>query len=258
VRQLPTAAQARPGIDPRIRKRRIEVARMEGRRRLRVLLAVAGAFLAISAAVAFLHSPAARVHRVVLEGAVHTPLGAVEQASGLEAHPLMVDLDTAAVARRVRALPWVATASVRRDWPSTVVVRLTERRPVAQAPARGGGWVLVDRGGRVLARGARPWPSQPELAGLAPAPGPGGRVLGASAQLDLAARLPGWLRPQVRQVGRGPQGLELGLGLPARVELGDSSQLGAKFSALATLLAQAPQPGGTYDLTVPSAPALTR
>ncbi|MBV8559692.1 MAG: hypothetical protein JO050_02895, partial [Acidimicrobiia bacterium] len=45
------------GIDPRFRQRRIEVRRLEGRRRLRVLLVLAGFFFAALLAWAVTRSP---------------------------------------------------------------------------------------------------------------------------------------------------------------------------------------------------------
>lgn len=77
----------------------------------------------------------------------------------LGASYLTVDLDATRAA--VEALPWVASASVRREWPGTLRVSITEEVPVATW--RGVG--LVDAAGLVFADGASAFPALPALAG---------------------------------------------------------------------------------------------
>lgn len=62
----------------------------------------------------------------------------------------MLATDLAAIRGRLRALPWVADASVSRRLPDTVVVRVSEREPVALWQHRGR-FRLIDITGRVLA-----------------------------------------------------------------------------------------------------------
>lgn len=47
-------------------------------------------------------------------------------------HGGFFSLDIGTLKRSVHALPWVDSVSVRRVWPSTLVVRITERQPVAR------------------------------------------------------------------------------------------------------------------------------
>ena len=62
--------------------------------------------------------------------------------------------DLANMRQRLRAHPWVADASVSRRLPDTLVVRITERRPVALWQNHGE-FRLIDISGRVLARPPR-------------------------------------------------------------------------------------------------------
>jgi cell division protein FtsQ len=62
-----------------------------------------------------------------------------------------VDLDD--VSQRVRGLPSVASVAVRRSWPNTLVIEVTERVPVA-AVAVAGGFAIVDADGIVFDRRA--------------------------------------------------------------------------------------------------------
>ncbi|MCA1656298.1 MAG: FtsQ-type POTRA domain-containing protein, partial [Actinobacteria bacterium] len=112
-------APARLPIDPRIRQRRIAVRRDEGRRRLRLLVAAVATVTLAGAGVAATHSALLDVDHVVLTGAAHTSRGDVLAAAGFDHHRFMVDVDGAAIGRRVRALPWVGRAQVARRWPGT-------------------------------------------------------------------------------------------------------------------------------------------
>src|SRR5205807_544626 len=135
----------------RIRDRRIAVRRDEGRRRLRLLLAVLTLSAAILLGWAATRSPLLNVDHVRLVGAQHTDLEQVLAATGLRRGAAMIDLDESHLAAKVAGLPWVAAARVHRSWPGSVTIAVTERAPVAAVPAAAGGWALVDDTGRVLA-----------------------------------------------------------------------------------------------------------
>ena len=72
---------------------------------------------------------------------------------------LAVDLGAARAA--VEALPWVATASVRREWPGTLRIAFTEEVPVATWRDHG----LVNADGVVFVDGAQGFAGLPALAG---------------------------------------------------------------------------------------------
>src|SRR3954454_10330973 len=114
-------------MEPRIRVRRVQVRRQEGRRRLHVLVAVVASLsLGVGGWVAT-RSPLLDVDQVVLEGASLTGATTAAKAGGIIRGTAMVDVDEAAVTRRLRALPWVRSVSVTREWPGTVRIRVVER-----------------------------------------------------------------------------------------------------------------------------------
>jgi cell division protein FtsQ len=249
-------------VHPRFRRRRIEVTREEGRRRLRFVAACLGVAAAIGGAVGASRSPLLDVDAVELRGARHTAVGDVRGATGLGRHPLMVEVDPAGVARRVEALPWVLRARARRRWPGTVVVDVRERTAVAAVAAPGGRWALADGTGRILALEGTGPAGLPAVRG-APAPGRPGTPGPASAarSLRVAAALPAPLRPRVAEVVADPAGeLELHLRDPGGVvRLGPADQLPAKLSAALTVLEKVGLGGFTVlDVRVPAAPVLTR
>lgn len=291
----------KPRVDPRIARRWVEARRQEGRRRLRILIVVLCLGGVAALVVGSLYTPIFEVSQVRvsisgLPGTATTVTSAqVRAEAGLDGHPLMIDLNPAAVERRLDANPLLGTARVVRHWPATVTVAVAERSALAQV-STGAGYVPVDVTGRVLAPPtAAPATGLPVLQSGGPVPSTGGWIPGSagpsadpaaapSSLVDMAAAsdssnvprapaaalafieaLPAGLRGAVQSVtaGSGPD-ISLTV-LPPRaaagtitVDLGDGSQLGAKVTAFETLLEQADLTGVTsLDLSVPTRPAAT-
>jgi cell division protein FtsQ len=255
-------------MDPRIQARVLAVRREARRRRRRWLAVAAGLVLVVVGLVAVTRTPLLAVHHVRVTGAGQTTDAAVLAATGLGQRPLMIDVDTGRLRAEVLGLPWVATASVHRRWPTTVDIRLTERTPVAWAAAAAGGTALLDRSGRVLRVGApaagNP-AAPPTITGIEPA-GPAGSTLpqapGVSDALLVAASLPGSIDPgpatQVRAIVVSGTSLQLALYSGPTVVLGTANELDQKLAALRTLLERVDLRGvATIDLRVPEEPVLT-
>src|SRR5699024_39955 len=118
-------------IDPRIRARRIEVRRDEGRRRLSRLVElglVAGVVLAFVAA---LFTPLLDVDEVAVSGTTAARAEQVAMAAGIELGTPLVSVDLRDAGRRVAALPWVSTVELARGIDGSVALTVTERTPAA-------------------------------------------------------------------------------------------------------------------------------
>jgi cell division protein FtsQ len=252
-------------IDPRIRARRIEVQRTEGRRRLR-RVGIGGIVFAVLAGLWWLTTSAALdVDSFRVDGAAHTGEDAVLSAIDIRRGDALLTADVAGAARALARLPWIATAEVRRSWPGTVVIDVVERVPVAAVAARGGGWVVVDRGGRQLAVELEPALELIRVAGrpMKPALGEdaGERYRGS---LDLAAVVPASMRTSIGALWPQRDGtieatVPLPSGATAIARFGAPVQLEAKLVALAAVLERADLANiRIIDLRVPGAPALTR
>jgi cell division protein FtsQ len=254
-----TRRQPTPPIDPRIRERRVAVTRDAGRRRLRVLIGVLAVLLAFGAAFGLLHSPLASASTIHVVGSRQTSDVDVVRAAGLDTHPLMIDVDTGAVAHRVRRLPWVRTATAQRRWPNTVRIEIVERVPVAQMAADGGGWAVTDEHGQVIEVGGR-LPELPVITGLAPAGPPGSHVEDRAADAITVARaVPPDLRPKVHDVGLDGDKVVLHLVPTGVVVFGDLTRLDQKLVAVETVLAKVDLRNlKVLDVRVPDAPVLTR
>jgi cell division protein FtsQ len=260
VTVLDDAPPPRPPVDPRIRARRIEVRRQQGRRRLRVLTALVVAAAVIALAVAAAFSGLFEVDEVVVDGAQRADPDQIVAASGIERGEALLTLRPGRTAARVAGVPWVAEAEVGRSLTGRVTITVRERQAVAAVPARGGAWVLVDAEGRQLAAVPRPGPGELVLFGTE-ASGVPGEPVGAGAQSVL--RLLDALTPAVREatggVGLDDEDLVLDLNGGGRVRLGDAAGLEAKLVALETMLDRVDlRCLDELNLVVPSAPALTR
>jgi cell division protein FtsQ len=247
-------------IEPRIKQRRIELQRASGRRRLRHIFAAAGLAMSVGAALAVLHSPLLRVRHLQVSGANHLGLAEVSRVSKVGPRTPMVDVKASKVEASLERLPWIRSVVVHRHWPGTVTVAVVERTPVAQIRAVAGGWAEVDASGKVLDQAQSSWAGLVTLVGFGTAGQPGSTLPGARAGLDVGSAIPRSILPQVSEVLSDPGGkTSLELTGSVTVSLGAPTQLKAKMSALATMLAQVNMTAvRTIDLEVPEAPTLTR
>src|SRR5206468_3529550 len=93
---------------------------------------------------------------VTIQGLVRLTKQQVLDRAALPAGRSLVRIDPAAIAARVERLPPVANATVVRRWPHGILIKVTERRPVAVV-STGSAWRLVDINGVAFATvGAQP------------------------------------------------------------------------------------------------------
>jgi cell division protein FtsQ len=147
----PRSDEPTPDEDPRLARRRRAVEEAPRRRRRRNRVGVAAVVAVVVAAGGATRTPLLDVDRITVSGTHRVDRARVLAATGLSVGDPIVDVDAAAVRRRVMAVPGVASAAVDVRWPSSVAVRVTEERPLARLLV-GGGEVEVARGGRILGR----------------------------------------------------------------------------------------------------------
>jgi cell division protein FtsQ len=252
------SADGRVVVDSRLRARRVEVRIDEGRRRLRRIAWAAGAAATLVLLAGLTQSPLLAVRHVRVAATAHTTAAELQAASGIHTGRPMLDVDAAAAAARLRRLPWVRTVAVKRQWPTTVRITVTERHPVAQI-SHGKGWLLVDVHGRALAQVATPPAGLVRLVGVAPA-SPGRQVAHSTAAIRLTRALPASVKPDVAWIAVDRSGqLALRIRSGGKVVVGSLAELDAKMIAVATMLGHLqPHSFCTVDVQVPNAPTLTR
>jgi cell division protein FtsQ len=262
------------GIDPRIHERRVAVTAAQLARRRRLALLAVAVASCVGVLWLIVQSPFLSVEHVQVQGSTKATRLAVERAADVEHGSALLFLDTGAIAERVEALPWVAHASVSRDLPNGITIKVQERLPVAwvrrpapvgSPPGALGPVAVVDVSGRVLDDEAQPPAGLPEIVGLDDVPARGDD-LGSKAPAAALAALPPELRAQTAAlVVRHGQGvLQLtaipGGGPPAagEVRLGRLEEVGQKGAAALAVLDQLLRDGDTVryvDVRVPGSPA---
>lgn len=274
-------------MDPRFKERWVRVRREQGHRRLRAAVAAGAVVVVIAGGVGAAFSPLLAVRHIRVAATPHVAIPQVLAVTGLADHRPMVEVNAGAAASRLDGLPWVASARVSRQWPSTVTVTIRERRAVAQVSGPGGS-VVVDATGRVLTTPQAATAGLPTLIGAPPAGRPGTWLAGGSLRtpprgavgvsLAVASALPAPVANRVATVsvdGHGVVTLALMPG-PTTVSLGEVAApgdpatgtavtgstvpvtLARQVAALSTLLSTVDlSKVGQIDLTVPDRPALT-
>jgi cell division protein FtsQ len=235
-----SAATSSPGtaaltMDPRVRARRIGVARAKGRRRLFWVAVGVGVSVLLVAAFGVAASSLFSVRTVDVQGAVYTdPDRLAEIVDALAGEPMLL-VDTAAAVEQLEQIPWVEQAEVRKDFPDTLVVDIRERVPVITFVGSDGRWRVTDRDGRVLDV-LDGQPLAPMLvAGVGPDAEPGQF---AGSGFDDVAVLVVALPPELRTITRAatvnPTTGDLGLLFDddVTVNLGQPADLPAKLARL--------------------------
>jgi cell division septal protein FtsQ len=199
-----------------------------------------------------------RVQHVTFIGVRHEPLALVSAASGLEAHPTMLDVNAATVKANLAQFAWIDAVRLVKHWPNTVVVTVHESTAVAVAFNDHHVLQYVDAKGRDL--GTAPLHANlPTLRYLHPrnAQWPYARA-GRSAAY-VAAQLPPAFSAQVSVITENDHGVvTFKMTTPVTFVLGPPTQLHAKFVAIASVIAHSTlAPGDVVDATVPGELAVT-
>lgn len=227
------------------------------RRRRRRRAAVTGSAMALGLVLGWLlfGSSLLAVRRIEVRGVHRVPAAAVREAVRFEiGHPMALVSPDAAAAH-ASAVPLVRSVRVVRSWPSTLVVEVVEREPIAAVPAAGGRLALVDGDGVVVETVAAAPAGLPVLQVDVATAGPAA----LRAARAVSDGLPQPVRDQVRSIGAAsPDGVQLVLTDRSTVQWGSADRSADKAQAL---LAVHPKPGErptVIDVTAPDAPAVHR
>ncbi|MCM4081504.1 cell division protein FtsQ/DivIB [Paractinoplanes hotanensis] len=169
----------------------------------------------------------------------------VEQAVAVPHGEPLARVDLGAVRTRVRELAPVDRVVVRRSWPSTLVVEVVERTPVAAVP-QNGQFSVIDRAGVPFRQVKEAPPGLP----LVRVDFPGRSDLNTASALTVLASLSEELREQVLAISvPKPAQIRLELRKDRTVVWGDDTQSDTKSQVATALLKKA---GKEIDVSAPS------
>ena len=164
----------------------------------------------------------------------------------------LVGVDVSGLSAALGEIPQVRSASIRRGWPTTLVIAITPRTPVAVVPGRTAGvqavWGIVDAEGVIMAQQDR----RPRgLIELTTRPD----TVGAREALAVWMNLPAHIRSRVESIGarraNSMDSTELVLRDGARVMWGSAEAGDRKSEVLTALLGQRAL---RYDVSAPDLP----
>lgn len=205
--------------------------------------------LLASAGFTFLRSPYFHVEHIDVRGLKSLSTEEVVVACGLAENENIFDVDLRRVASRVKAIPRVDKVLVSRRLPSTIVIQVQERTPVAVLPYAG---YFVEVDGAGLAIGleesyrAR---ELPLLTGLALRSVRVGCPVDApeiSSALAIATALPEPILRQVSEINFNPShgfSLHMQSGMQAILGSGTVAELKSRVMVLAAILARLEEEG---------------
>jgi cell division protein FtsQ len=239
-------------IDPRIRERLIAVKREAGRRRLRLLLA--GCCVLSTAGLAWLtiNAPFFDIDRVEIRGDQRVSDKQIRAAARVDAHTPLLLVDAGAIAERIEALPWVANASVHREWPGTLRIDVSEHQ--ASSYIRSGNKaLLVAPTGRIVAEVDAAPEGVMEVRGVRRAPVVG-QLLAPADAANIVGKLPLALAERVEAVDVS-RGITLVLRGGGAIRLATADNLEAKAASAQAVLDHLDGEPFTYiDVSTPQRP----
>ncbi|MBC7106852.1 MAG: FtsQ-type POTRA domain-containing protein, partial [Firmicutes bacterium] len=199
----------------------------------RVILAL---FLVFSGYVLF-RSPLFEIRRVDVQGNSAVPRAEIEDSAAVPLGRNIFEVDLRLVRERLLGIPMLKDAEVYRSLPSTVVIRVVERVPVALVPVAGG-FAEVDGDGVFLRRGSVGASGLPVLTGVRVAAAQLGRPIegsGLAEGLSVLRGLGPALAVELSEIHVGREVLLYTLD-GIEVRLGPAENLEAKARVLPGLL----------------------
>ena len=210
----------------------------------RALLALLSAVVLAGLGWVLLASPLLAVDEVAVSGTDRTTPQQVTRAAAVVVGTPLARVDVDGVRRRVRALPTVARVEVERAWPTTLRLRVVERRAVAGVLEQGSVTLLDGEGVPFATERVMP----PDAVRLqVPRPGPGDAT--TRSALAVLDEVPDDLRRRVAIVrAPSPEAVSLLLQDGRRVVWGRPGRAADKATAALALLRL---PGTVYDVRSP-------
>jgi len=246
--------EAKAAKRARARKERSEVRRFTAprRRQLRVALITAGGLgLALALLVALVWSPLMAVREVRVEGAERIEPAVVQEALADQLGEPIATVTEAGVAERLQAIPQIESFRLDVVPPSTVIVRLVERRPVAIIETDAGASV-IDAAGVVLGQVDDTTAALPRLDGVEIGSEHFEAV--ATVLVSVPAEV---LEATERIAAPTPSDIRLTLATGQTVEWGGAEQSPLKADVVAALMAtQDPAAAAELDVRAPEHPVV--
>jgi cell division protein FtsQ len=178
------------------------------------------------------------VRNIVIDGARYTAKSTLDSADDLVRGKSVFSLDLGAVEEVLKADPWVRDAQAKRRFPSTVVLDIAERKPIAWYLGADNQARVIDIDGRVITVLAGQPTAYTQITGIGPDLPAGAQADDAyTAAAQVAASLPPEVAPLMLNMGvTGGTDLLMTLRTGTVVTFGRPTDLRSKMVALVLVL----------------------
>ena len=195
-------------------------------------------------------SGAFAVTTVDIRGETFTKEASIKKAAAVETGTSLMSIDADDIAARVAQVRTVSEVSVSRNWPHTVVIKITERTPRLAVPD-GDKFVLVDKSGVAFRTVSKVPPDVVE----AKLKKPGVKDPATAAVLTVLSALTPDLQQQLDSVeGEAATRITLVLKDSRTVFWGDGTESDRKAEVATALLARS---GEHFDVSAPDVPTVS-
>ena len=184
------------------------------------------------------------VKNIEVRGTQEIPVELVTETSQVSLNTQLLRVPTASVVERLKTIPQVGNVEVRRGWPYTLVIDITERIPVAITDLAEGRF-LVDQSGF-------PYLPAPSGANFPLISGPD--YLSRNSSILVWQSFPDWLKPEIASTNAdNPNSVWLAMTNGRKVLWGNTDNSTEKSAVLRVLRRMA---ASTYDVSTPEVPVV--
>lgn len=184
------------------------------------------------------------VKSIEVRGAKDVPIQLITDTAQVSLNTQLLRVPTVSVVERLQTITQIGRAEVRRGWPSTLVIDISERSPVAVTDI-GSGRLLVDQTGF-------PYLPAPQDANFPFVSGPDDSS--RAATYVVWQSFPEWLKPEIASTNAdNPNSIWLMMTSGRKVLWGNTERAAEKSAVLKVLRRMA---GSTYDVSTPEVPVV--
>ena len=150
VQQQSVQAQPTQQMPPKRRKRR-----RKRHKSNRILYYILVLFILTIVGVTLSLTVFFKITAISVKGVNKYPVDVIQQLTGISVGDNLFRADLKAAKTKIMELPYVEDVTLKRAYPPTIVVEVTQAKPVAALEEANGGYTLVSADGRILERDAQ-------------------------------------------------------------------------------------------------------
>lgn len=131
-----------PDFQRKASKRNKRISKVRQQRRSRLLIVVFAIVILVMAFVLIYNSSLFKIRKVKISGSKHVANKRVLELARIESKANLLKLNTEEITKNLQVEPWVKEATIIKQYPDTLEIRLVERRPFCLVETKAGLFVV--------------------------------------------------------------------------------------------------------------------